>query len=118
MLKVQSLTLVLAFGLGLAGCSHSASQIAVSGNARIAADVSPGVSGEANTIRLRSTDGTPSSLTIDMPDMAMRPEPYRLQKDGEGFTAPDVRFSMAGTWRIKIYDSAHAALGTFMVRIK
>lgn len=118
MLKVQSFAFALALGLGLTACSHSASQIAVAGNAQIKAELSPGVSGEPNVIRLHSTDGTPASVTIDMPDMAMRPEPYALQKNGDAFEAPDVRFSMAGSWRVKIYDGSHAALGTFTVTVR
>lgn len=118
MLKIQSLSFAFALALGLTACSHPASQIAVAGNAQLQAQVSPGISGEINIIRLRSMAGAPASIAIDMPDMPMHPEPYNVQKNGEAYEASGVQFSMAGTWRVKIYDGSHAALGTFTVTVR
>ena len=118
MLNVRSLAFAVALGLGPTACSQSASQIAVAGNAQIKAEVSPGVSGEPNAIRLHSVSGAPASVTIDMPGMAMRPEQYALQNNGGAYQASDVRFSMAGAWRIQIYDASHAPLGTFTVTVR
>lgn len=118
MLKVQSFALAIALGLGLTACSHSASQIAVAGNAQITAEVSPGVAGEPNVILLHSSGSAPGMVTVDMPGMAMRPEPYHLQQRGGAYAALGVRFSMAGTWRIKIYGGSHTPLSTLTVTVR
>lgn len=105
----------------LAACSHAASTVSITDTAaHVRAAVSPGVAGELNVIQIQSDSVVPNGVEVDMPDMAMRPEPYALTKTGKDvYEARGVRFSMAGTWRITVIGApGQARIGSFNIIVK
>lgn len=99
---------VLTLFLGLVACAQSSP----------APGVTPGIAGELNAVHLQSKAPV-SAIALDMPDMAMRPERYKVIKTGATtYEAGNVRFSMAGTWRVTMLDAHSRAIGSFEVNAK
>lgn len=100
--------LIVAFAF--AGCASAAHTSPIT--------VSPGIAGETNTIDVESARDPLATVEIEMPDMQMPAKRYVLRTSGAGmYSASNVDFSMAGTWRVSVLD-ARARISSFTITVR
>lgn len=91
----------------------------------VALYVTPGVSGEANDVRVEVRGPripAVSELTLSMPDMPMPAQRVALRDSGtDSYDAAGVTFSMSGTWHVAVIErrgNGAAELASFDVSVR
>lgn len=110
---MRKILAVFVFALAACASPHPDAVTQAQGH-EVALYLTPGVSGENNDLRVEIRGARIpeiSEVALTMPDMPMQPQRVALTDAGTGsYDASNVRFSMAGKWRVSVLE--HVAKGT------
>lgn len=110
---MRNILLIAVFALAACSSPHPDAVTQAQGH-EVALYVTPGVSGENNDVRIEvrgSRIPDISELAMSMPSMKMPAQRVTLKEEGSGsYSAANVRFSMAGKWRVTVIE--RSAKGT------
>lgn len=103
---------------GCAGARPNATAHVAGGE--VALYVMPAVSGENNDVRvdISGTAPQPSAFELDMADMHMAQRLPLRREGAKRYSASNVRFSMAGTWRVRVLNARGERISSFMIAVR
>lgn len=115
---MKALLFAVLCALAFAACTGAHPNAVIQAQGReVSVYVTPAIAGESNSLRIdvrgsRIPDIREADWT--MPDMPMPPQRIPLKDDGNGrYSASNIRFSMAGTWRAAILERTATATRQF-----